>query len=69
MAKPEGQTLIRKLAEKSDIVLENFKVGGLKKYGLDYESLKSLNPKLIYCSITGFGQEGPYTRSAPAMIS
>jgi len=64
MAKPEGQALIRKLAEKSDIVLENFKVGGLKKYGLDYESLKALNPKLIYCSITGFGQDGPYAQRA-----
>jgi len=64
MAKPEGQALIRKLAEKSDIVLENFKVGGLKKYGLDYESLKALNPRLIYCSITGFGQSGPYAQRA-----
>jgi len=64
MAKPEGQALIRQLAAKSDIVLENFKVGGLKKYGLDYESLKSVNPKLIYCSITGFGQDGPYAQRA-----
>jgi crotonobetainyl-CoA:carnitine CoA-transferase CaiB-like acyl-CoA transferase len=59
MATPEGQDLIRQLATKSDIVVENFKVGGLKKYGLDYDSLKAANPKLIYCSITGFGQDGP----------
>jgi formyl-CoA transferase len=64
MAKPEGQTLIRELAAKSDIVMENFKVGGLKKYGLDYDSLKAVNPKLIYCSITGFGQNGPYAQRA-----
>jgi crotonobetainyl-CoA:carnitine CoA-transferase CaiB-like acyl-CoA transferase len=64
MAKPEGQLLIRALAAKSDIVIENFKVGGLKKYGLDYESLKGVNPKLIYCSITGFGQNGPYAQRA-----
>lgn len=57
---PEGQALIRKLVAESDVVLENFKVGGLKRYGLDYESLKRVNPKLIYCSITGFGQDGPY---------
>ncbi len=60
MTKPEGQALIRKLAAEADIVVENFKVGGLKKYGLDYESLKAINPRLIYCSITGFGQTGPY---------
>ncbi len=64
MAKPEGQTLIRELAAKSDVVIENFKVGGLKKYGLDYDSLKALNPRLIYCSITGFGQNGPYANRA-----
>jgi len=64
MAKPEGQTLIRELARLSDILLENFKVGGLKKYGLDYDSLKLLNPRLIYCSITGFGQDGPYAKRA-----
>jgi len=57
---PDGQALIRDLARTSDIVLENFKVGGLKAYGLDYESLKAVNPRLIYCSITGFGQTGPY---------
>ena len=60
MSKPEGQELIRNLALQSDIVVENFKVGGLTQYGLDYASLKKLNPKLIYCSITGFGQTGPY---------
>jgi len=64
MATPEGQRLIRELAAKSDIVMENFKVGGLKKYGLDYESLKSVNPRLIYCSLTGFGQTGPYAQRA-----
>lgn len=57
---PAGQALIRRLAAQSDILLENFKVGGLAKYGLDYESLKAINPRLIYCSITGFGQTGPY---------
>jgi crotonobetainyl-CoA:carnitine CoA-transferase CaiB-like acyl-CoA transferase len=62
IAKPEGQALIRRLAAESDIVLENFKVGGLKKYGLDYASLADVNPRLIYCSITGFGQTGPYAK-------
>ncbi len=56
---PEGQNLIRKLAAKSDVLVENYKVGGMKKYGLDYENLKSYFPDLIYCSITGFGQTGP----------
>ncbi len=56
----EGQAIIRKLAAGADVVIENFKVGGLKKYGLDQESLKSINPRLVYCSITGFGQDGPY---------
>jgi crotonobetainyl-CoA:carnitine CoA-transferase CaiB-like acyl-CoA transferase len=59
-AKPEGAALIRRLAEKADIVVENFKRGGLKKYSLDYDSLKAVNPRLIYCSVTGFGQSGPY---------
>jgi crotonobetainyl-CoA:carnitine CoA-transferase CaiB-like acyl-CoA transferase len=62
--KPEGQKLVRDLAAKSDVVIENFKVGGLKKYGLDYASLKPINPGLIYCSITGFGQTGPYAPRA-----
>ncbi|WP_422422602.1 CaiB/BaiF CoA transferase family protein [Pseudomonas sp. GZD-222] len=61
---PEGQRLVRELAAKSDVVIENFKVGGLAAYGLDYESLKALNPRLIYCSITGFGQTGPYAKRA-----
>ncbi|MEX0605136.1 MAG: CaiB/BaiF CoA-transferase family protein [Marinobacter sp.] len=60
ITKPEGQALVRKLVMQSDVVLENFKVGALKRYGLDYKSLSALNPKLIYCSITGFGQDGPY---------
>ena len=64
MASPEGQALLRQLAAKSDIVIENFKVGGLKKYGLDYDSLKQVNRALIYCSITGFGQDGPYAARA-----
>ncbi|MBW3504741.1 MULTISPECIES: CaiB/BaiF CoA-transferase family protein [unclassified Pseudomonas] len=62
--KPEGQRLVRDLAAKSDILIENFKVGGLEAYGLDYASLKALNPDLIYCSITGFGQTGPYAKRA-----
>jgi crotonobetainyl-CoA:carnitine CoA-transferase CaiB-like acyl-CoA transferase len=59
MAHPEGQALIRRLASQSDVVIENFKVGGLKKFGLDHASLEPLNPRLVYCSITGFGQTGP----------
>lgn len=62
IASEKGQELVRKLVSESDVVLENFKVGGLKRYGLDYDSLKALNPRLIYCSITGFGQDGPYAR-------
>lgn len=61
---PEGQALVRKLASQADVVVENFKVGGLRKYGLDYESLKAVNPRLVYCSITGFGQNGPYAARA-----
>ena len=64
MANPEGQELLRKLAAQSDVVIENFKVGGLAKYGLDYDSLKTVNPRLIYCSITGFGQTGPFAQRA-----
>ena len=60
LARPEGQALIRRLAAEADIVVENFKVGGLKKYGLDYASLNAINPRLVYCSVTGFGQTGPY---------
>ena len=61
---PEGQAIVRNLARKSDVLLENFKVGGLAVYGLDYESLRAVNPQLIYCSITGFGQTGPYAPRA-----
>ena len=60
ITKPEGQEIVRNLAAQSDVVLENFKVGGLAKYGLDYTSLAKINAKLVYCSITGFGQDGPY---------
>lgn len=59
MATEQGQALIKELVKVSDVVLENYKVGGLRKYGLDYESLITINPRLIYCSITGFGQDGP----------
>ncbi|MCP1336642.1 CaiB/BaiF CoA transferase family protein [Futiania mangrovi] len=61
---PEGQALVRKLAEKADVVVENYKVGGLKKYGLDADSLRAINPRLVYCSVTGFGQTGPYAKRA-----
>lgn len=57
---PQGQRLVRDLARRCDVVIENFRVGGLAKYGLDYPSLKAINPGLVYCSITGFGQTGPY---------
>jgi len=56
----EGQALVRRLALHADVLVENFKVGGLKKYGLDYDRLNTVNPRLIYCSVTGFGQTGPY---------
>ncbi len=59
-----GQEAVRRLVAQSDVLLENFKVGGLEKYGLDYESLKKVNPRLIYCSLTGFGQDGPYAHRA-----
>tara|TARA_R110002072_G_scaffold517_5_gene3168 strand:+ start:4508 stop:5683 length:1176 start_codon:yes stop_codon:yes gene_type:complete len=61
---PEGQRIVRALAARSDVLIENFKVGGLEKYGLDYQSLKTVNPRLIYCSVTGFGQDGPYSHRA-----
>ncbi len=64
IASPGGQALVRELARHADVVLENFKVGQLKRYGLDYESLKALKPDLVYCSITGFGQDGPYAHRA-----
>jgi len=60
LAAPEGQDIVRRLAAISDVLIENFKVGDLKRYGLDYQSLKKVNPRLIYCSVTGFGQSGPY---------
>ncbi len=56
----EGQDLVRRLVKTADVVIENFKLGGLVKYGLDYESLRKINPRIVYCSITGFGQTGPY---------
>jgi len=62
--RPEGREIVRKLAAQSDVLIENFKVGGLAKYGLDYASLAPLNPRLVYCSITGFGQTGPYAHRA-----
>jgi len=61
---PEGQEKIREMVRNADVFIENFKVGGLKKYGLDYDSLREVNPRLIYCSITGFGQTGPYAHRA-----
>ncbi len=60
LATPEGAAAVRRLAMGADVLIENFKLGGLKKYGLDYDSLARLNPRLVYCSITGFGQTGPY---------
>nr|WP_315243875.1 CaiB/BaiF CoA-transferase family protein [uncultured Albidiferax sp.] len=64
MAQAEGQALIRQMAATSDVLVENFKVGGLAHYGLDYASLQAINPRLIYCSVTGFGQTGPYAERA-----
>jgi crotonobetainyl-CoA:carnitine CoA-transferase CaiB-like acyl-CoA transferase len=61
---PRGQEIVRRLAQGADVLLENFKVGGLARYGLDYGSLGALNPRLIYCSVTGFGQTGPYAHRA-----
>lgn len=58
--KPEGREVLLKLVAKADVLVENYKVGGLKKYGLDYETLSAINPALVYCSITGFGHSGPY---------
>ena len=60
----EGRALVRRLAANADVVIENFKVGGLEKFGLDYEGLKKVKPDVIYCSITGFGQTGPYAPRA-----
>ncbi|QIL89048.1 CoA transferase [Microbulbifer sp. SH-1] len=64
ITRPEGQQLILALAKQCDVLLENYKVGGLKKYGLDYDAVRAINPKIIYCSITGFGQTGPYAKRA-----
>jgi len=64
MATPEGQALLQRMAAQSDIVVENFKTGGLKQYGLDHESLRAANPRLIYCSVTGFGHDGPHAQRA-----
>ncbi|WP_448564784.1 CaiB/BaiF CoA transferase family protein [Thalassotalea ganghwensis] len=64
ISKAQGQALIKSLVKQADVVIENFKVGGLQQYGLDYQSLKSINPTLIFCSITGFGQNGPCAHKA-----
>ena len=64
LAAPAGQALVRELAMQSDVLIENFKVGSLSQYGLDYAQLSAINPRLIYCSITGFGQTGPYAQRA-----
>ncbi|CCM76953.1 CaiB/BaiF CoA transferase family protein [Rhizobium mesoamericanum] len=64
LKRKEDQELVRRLVATADVVIENFKLGGLVKYGLDYESLKKINPRLVYCSITGFGQTGPYASLA-----
>ena len=61
---PAGQDLVRALAREADVVIENFKLGGLKPFGLDYASLQAINPRIVYCSITGFGQDGPYAERA-----
>ncbi|GGH62761.1 CoA transferase [Frigidibacter albus] len=68
LSTPEGQAIIRELAVVSDVLVENFKTGDLARYGLDYESLRRVNPRLIYCSVTGFGQTGPY-KDKPAVDS
>ena len=64
ISKPEGQALLRDLAAKSDVVIENYKVGDLARYGLAYDHLRAVNPRLVYCSVTGFGQDGPYAPRA-----
>ena len=64
IASTEGAALVRRLAQDADVVLENYKVGQLAKYGLDYASLSALNPRLVYCSVTGYGQDGPYAQAA-----
>ncbi|MCA0242329.1 MAG: CoA transferase [Proteobacteria bacterium] len=62
LSRPEGQDLVRRLAAVSDVLIENYKVGDLLRYGLDYEALRRVNPRLVYCSVTGFGQTGPYSQ-------
>ncbi len=64
VSKPEGQAIVRRLAEDSDVVIENYKVGALARYGLDAASLRGVNPRLVYCSVTGFGQDGPRAEQA-----
>jgi crotonobetainyl-CoA:carnitine CoA-transferase CaiB-like acyl-CoA transferase len=64
ISRPEGQAVIRRMAERSDVFVENYKVGDMARYGLDYASLKKINPRLVYCSVTGFGQTGPYRERA-----
>ncbi len=64
ITQPEGQQVIKDMIAKADVLIENYKVGGLEKYGLSYQQVKLLNPQLIYCSITGFGQQGPYAHKA-----
>ncbi len=64
IASAEGSALVRQLAAEADVLLENYKVGQLAKYGLDYASLSALNPRLVYCSVTGYGQDGPYAQAA-----
>jgi crotonobetainyl-CoA:carnitine CoA-transferase CaiB-like acyl-CoA transferase len=62
---PEGQALVRALIERSDVLIENFRPGTLERYGLGWENLRAANPRLVHCSVTGFGQDGPY-RDRPA---
>ena len=62
--KPEGQAIVRDLARRADVFVENLKAGGLAKYGLDYDAIRAVNPRIVYCSITGFGQTGPYAERA-----
>jgi crotonobetainyl-CoA:carnitine CoA-transferase CaiB-like acyl-CoA transferase len=64
LSSDSGRNFVRRLASDADVLIENFKVGGLRKYGLDYDSLRVLNPRLVYCSVTGFGQDGPYAERA-----
>ncbi len=64
ITQPQGQQVLKDLIAKADVLIENYKVGGLQKYGLSYQQVKSLNPQLVYCSITGFGQQGPYAHKA-----